>query len=339
MSWTTMEGWSGRIWVAENGKRTFYIRQVRDGKRWDVSTKCSTLRAALNELGRFEMDPEAYRPQGSGARLVLNESLIEAYAKWCRESGENTDPRWVEAKKRYLHWWAECFDLRPLTNMKLSRILECLDGQVSRADRIKSLKHLYSWLRQTDQLLKAEDPTLDALPVPQSRPEQDTTGESKVISEDDFRKVLPKLPPMIADACRVLAGTGCHLSEVLRLIQSGKIEERPLPALPVLCFRHKGGHLHRVEVVASVADAAKRIIGGRVPGRSTVYHAIDRACASAGVEPWTPGRFRHTFATSAIGRGVPAHEVALALGHRGAFTTLKWYATTAVAPRVAGGYE
>src|SRR5438132_8493938 len=99
MSWTTVEGWSGRVWVSETGKRTFYIRQVRDGKRWDVSTKCSTLRGAGKELERFELNPEAYRPLGSGAALVLNDELIESYAKWCREQTESTDDAWLEAKK------------------------------------------------------------------------------------------------------------------------------------------------------------------------------------------------------------------------------------------------
>jgi hypothetical protein len=84
MAWENVEGWSGRVWVAENGKRTFYIRQVREGKRWSVSTRCSTLRAALKELERFEMDPQAYRPLGSTPTLVLNEELIERYAKWCK---------------------------------------------------------------------------------------------------------------------------------------------------------------------------------------------------------------------------------------------------------------
>jgi integrase len=334
MAWENVEGWSGRVWVAENGKRTFYIRQVREGKRWSVSTRCSTLRAALKELERFEMDPAAYRPLGSTPTLVLNEELIERYAKWCKDMTDARDDAWLEAKKRYLFWWAECFDLKPLNTMKLSRILDCLEGQVSRADRIKSLKHLYSWLRQTDQVSKAEDPTLDALPVPQSRPEQDSRG-SKVISEADFRAVLPKLDPVAADICRFLAGTGCHLAEALRFMRAGSVERER----PVVAFLHKGGHTHRVEVLPATAEAARRLLGAPVPGRSTVYHAIARACLEAGVEAWTPGRFRHTFATRAVSMGVPPASIALALGHRGSFTTLKWYATTAVAPRVAGGYE
>jgi integrase len=338
MAWTSVEGWAGRVWVSETGKRTFYIRQVRGGKRWDVSTKCSTMRAALKELERFEMDPEHYRPQGSDARLVLNDALIEDYARWCVSVTEATDPAWLSAKKRYLRWWGECFDLRPLNNMKLSLVLDCLDGQAARADRIKSLKHLYSWLRQTDQIAAADDPTLDTLPVPQSRPEQDTSGTSKVIPEDAFRRTLPHLPLIVADVCRLCAAIGCHVSEALRFMLNGRIEERE-GAAPVLCFRHKGGHIHRVEVSPAVLCVARRLLLSGPPTRDAVYKAVRRACSRAGVEPWSPGCFRHTFATNAIARGVPPHDVARALGHTSSPTTLRWYATTAVAPRVLGGYE
>ena len=139
MSWTTVDGWNGRVWVSVSGKRTFYIRQMRDGKHWDVSTKCSTMRAAQKELERFEQDPTSYRPLGAGAQLVLNDDLIDTYAKWCLEHTEATDPRWLEAKKRYLRWWKDQLDYRALPSVKLSLILAKLDGQVARADRIKAL--------------------------------------------------------------------------------------------------------------------------------------------------------------------------------------------------------
>jgi integrase len=339
MAWTTVEGWSGRVWVDTKGKRTFYIRQYRDGKRWDVSTKCSTLRGAMAELGRFEQDPSAYRPAGSGEQLVLNQALVERYAQWCLDNTESTDYRWLEAKRRYLAWWTDQLAGKALNTVTLSRLLQCLEGQPSRKDRIVSIKHLYSWLRKTDQLSASDDPTLDALSVPQGKPEQDTTGESKVITEEDFRTTLPKLPAAIADLCRVMAGTGCHLSEALRLMETGSAKDNDPEDGGVIAFRHKGGHIHRVAVADSVLEAAKRLIGAKVPARETVYRAIRAACAAAGVEQWTPGRFRHTFATSAISRGVMPEAVALALGHKGKTTSLKWYATTAVAPRVDGGYE
>ena len=339
MAWTTEQGWPGRVWVSERGTRTYYIRQYRDGKRWDVSTKCSTRRGAEKELVRFEQDPEAYRPAGSGEQLVLDEKLVEAYAKWCSSETESTDARWLSAKKRYLNWWTEQLRGRPLERVTLSRLLECLDGQPSRRDRIVTIKHLYSWLRRTDQISAANDPTLDALPVPQGKPEQDTSGESKVINEADFRAVLPLLPATVADLCRVMAGTGCHLSEALRLMATGTAKDHNPGDGGVLSFRHKSGHIHRVEVSDPVLEAAKRIIGIRPPSRETVYRAIGLACEKAKVEPWTPGRFRHTFATSAINRGVSPAALALALGHKGSATGLRWYATTAVAPKVDGGYD
>jgi integrase len=338
MAWVTVEGWAGRVWVADNGKRTFYIRQYRDGKPWEVSTKCSRLPGALKELDRFEKDPAGYRPQGVGEQLVLDEQLITRYRAWCedtaRQDGKELDPRWLDAKERYLGWWAEQLKGRPLGAVKLSRILELLVGTTSRRDRTVSIKHLYSYLRQTDQLAAAEDPTLDALPVAQSKPEQDSTGESKVIPEADFRAALPHLDPVFADACWMMAGTGCHLSEVIRYIKLGVCEEGQ-----VLGFRHKGGHIHRVRVALPTWEAAKRLKAQAwAPSRKAFYDAINKACGAAKVEPWTPGRFRHTFATTAIASGVDPEAVARALGHKCSATTLRWYATTAVVQGAQGGY-
>lgn len=337
MAWITVEGWSGRVWEAAKGKRTFYIRQVRDGKRYDVTTGKSTLRAAMDELNKFDKDPEKYGQPAN--RVVLCEQLIVKYGRWCVEQAErpNTDARWVEIKQSYLRWWMEYFDGKPLTSITLARILDGLDGQPGRANRIKAIKHLYSYLRQTDQITADQDPTLKTLSVPQCKPEQDVTGKSKVIPEEDFRKALPLMHPVLADMCRLQAGTGCHISEALRFMKNGHVDE-DRAGLPLLAWRHKGGHIHRQEVSKGVAEVAKRLLGKSVP-EANLHRAIKNACEKAGVTPWTPGRFRHTFATNAVNSGVPAHQVALALGHRGSVTTLKWYATTAVAPRVAGGYE
>jgi integrase len=225
--------------------------------------------------------------------------------------------------------------------VSLSRLLDLLDGQTSRKDRIVSIKHLYSWLRQTDRIVAADDPTLDALPVPQAKKSQDVRG-SKVIPESDYRAVLPHLSAAVADACRVMAATGCHLSEVIRLIKSGTVEDGEKHGLAdgdVLGFLHKGGHVHRVATHTSVGDAVRRLkASGWAPARETFYREIREACVKAGVVPWTPGRFRHTFATRAVAGGVDPAAVALALGHTSPATTLSWYATTAVAPRVDGGY-
>lgn len=333
MAWITVEGWSGRVWVADNGKRTFYIRQRREGKRWDASTRCSTLRAALKELERFEADPVNYKPLGSGEQLVLDDDLIEKYRTWCRTNTDSKDERHLAAKCRYLNWWKEQLDERPLVSVRLAAIHEILGELPARKDRIVAIKHLYAYLRKTGQIKAGEDPTLNTLSVPQSQPEQDTSGKSKVIPEDAFRKTLPFMVPEVADCCRLMAGIGCHVSEVLKFIKSGSVEGN------VLGFLHKNGHVHKLEVPEDIAAAARRLkASGWALARETIYKAIRRACDEAEVEPWTPGRFRHTFATTALEKGIDPVACAVALGHDPR-TMLRFYATHAVRKSVAAGYS
>lgn len=332
MAWTNVEGWHhGRVWRGADGKPVFYIRKRRGAKVYNVSTKCSTLRAALRELDRWELDPEHYSPAGSEDQLVLNDTLIDRYALWCEASTKSRDARWREAKRRYLAWWSEKLAGRNLKTLQLSVIHEALVGASDLAKRIIAIKHLYTYLRTTGQLGAAQDPTLDALPVPQSTPSQDGPGGSKVIPQADFTAALALLPEPYADACRMMAGTGCHLSEVIRFASEGTIEAGP-PA--ILGFLHKGGHHHRIPVEPEVVEAAKRIRARPPLARETTYKAIRRACRDAKVDAWTPGRFRATFATRAIEAGYTPPQVALYLGHKSQATTLGWYATTAVPQQV-----
>jgi integrase len=200
---------------------------------------------------------------------------------------------------------------------------------------VASIKHLYSYLRRTAQLTAQQDPTLHALRVPAGRPAQDANG-SKVIEQKDVDTVLPRLDAWSRDACTLMMNTGCHLSEVYRFAKAGAIEPRADGSgSAVLGFVHKGGHVHRIEVSQSLAKVAERLKGAsQPPSRNVVYRRILAACREARVAPWTPGRFRHTFATRAVQRGANPQAVALYLGHRSSATTLRWYSTTAVAPRV-----
>ena len=52
MAYSNMSGWPGRVWTEQHGQEDFYIRQMRNGKRYSASTRCSTLRAALREVRR-----------------------------------------------------------------------------------------------------------------------------------------------------------------------------------------------------------------------------------------------------------------------------------------------
>lgn len=324
MSWTKEAAWTaGPVWVDAEGRKTYYIRQRRGAKRYHVTTKARTVRGAMRELERFEKDPEAYRPAGSEEALLLTPALIARYRSWCESKPH--DPRWLRAKELHLDWWQFELDGKDLARVTLTQILEALEGSRDRAKRIVTIKHLYAYLRQTDQLDAGDDPTLDALPVPQAKSSQDERG-SKVIDDAAYEAVLPLLPAPVADACRIMRATGIHLSEVARMRVEGE----------VLTVAHKGGHDHRMAVDAEVAAAARRLLGAKLPSRNVFYRHVKAACEKANVEPWTPGRFRHSFATRAVAGGANPQAVALYLGHRSAATTLKWYSTTAVAPMVNG---
>jgi integrase len=311
--------------------RTYHIRASRGGRRYDVSTRCHTLRAAVGELAKFEADPDSYRAKGREHRATLTPELVARYVAWC-QAKQPLDPRWIRIKERHLEWWAQQLRGRPLDSVRLADLHAALRGISWTRDRIVAIKHLYSFARRQGLITADGDPTTHgALPTPSSRPAQDT-GPSKVISEADYRAVLPLLPAATADVVRVMAGTGLHLTEIMRgLAVEGEA---------VLVVKHKGGHVHRVQVPAAVAEAARRlVVAGQVrglPGRESVFRHIREACAAARVTPWTPGRFRHTYATRAVAAGANPAAVALALGHRSAATSLRWYATTAVAPAVPG---
>jgi hypothetical protein len=61
MAWVkgTAGAWEGsRVWQDRDGHRTYVIRRQVGGKRYEVSTRCTRLRAALVQLEKFEQDPE-----------------------------------------------------------------------------------------------------------------------------------------------------------------------------------------------------------------------------------------------------------------------------------------
>ena len=67
----------GRIWCDDRGRNVYVIRKQVNGKRYEISTRSHTERAALEQLKRFEADPEGYDPRGviQEEPILLTESL------------------------------------------------------------------------------------------------------------------------------------------------------------------------------------------------------------------------------------------------------------------------
>ena len=236
----------GRIYWAGVDQRgrlkdpTYYIWKRISGQLYQLSTRCSTGRAAVKELERFESDPTNYQaggqpPTPSSAPIYLTEDLSKSYLTWCRdrEDPKPNSPKWLDKQKRYLAWWSEQLkgiDLRKATlDAHIEPALSSDPGEAkkssgksTRAKRIAVLKGLYSYMRlQQDArkagfgILVAEDPTFGRLKVPQSDPNKRKIKD-KAVPKANILKVIKQLSGHWKDALTVQSGTGWHVTEVER---------------------------------------------------------------------------------------------------------------------------
>jgi len=169
--WEKWEGGWSR--ARKDGRKVYHIRRTVNGRAYAISTGCTTLKAAMEHLKKFEADPAGYRP-GGDEPVFLDERLIEELLIWSRDVKRNS-PRHIYQQGRYLAWWAEVLRGVDLRRASLQdHILPPLEvAGTARQQRIAIIKVVYSFLRKAVHRIKtAEDPTFGQLMVPQSKPEQ-----------------------------------------------------------------------------------------------------------------------------------------------------------------------
>lgn len=303
-----------------------------DGERYEVNTRATTTKGALEQLKLFEADPANYSPGGgrTGERLELDDTLTAPFLAWSLETKHNT-PKWVGQQTEYLAWWSEKLGAKDLRRLDLARdILPALEGAPARGHKIAVLKVFFSWLVKEKRLLTpAQDPTFRQLAVPQARPEQWT--RSKAFTKEAFEKLRAGLDGHWRDGVDVLAGTGWHVTELVRFVRGGKMQVHPNNGETVLlCPQTKSGEPLRTEVSADVATAAKRL---RARQSFDPWKFSD-AVRAASRQKISPGQFRHAVATWAIDAGADPAAVAAFLNHKSDRTTRKFYATHAVAKKI-----
>ncbi len=331
------------------GRPTFIVEKRLGDRRWHFSLRVHTIGAALQEVQHFEADPDGYLAgRGRDNALRFDESLRDAFFKWSAEERHNT-PKWVAEQKRYLAWWVEELgDGCDLRRVDLGRdVMPALDGTPCRAPKIAVLKCFYAWLRTERHIIEpAEDPTFGKLKMPQSDPAQWKTV--KAFTPEQFEKVRAAVGPGIySDAMTVQAGTGWHVTELVRFARSGAVEElppaadaaegQPKPEGAVLvCPVTKGGEMLKTRVSKAVGDAARALLEAGTINRRNYDTALREANEKAGLAPGTVsgGRFRHSIATWAVNAGTDPKDVASFLGHKSARTTRRFYATHAVPAKV-----
>lgn len=324
-------GWIHR---QKNGRELFIIEKRINGKRFSLSTRAHSLRAALKQLERFEADPHGYRPEGPEpeAPIRMSAKLIDDYRTWQLEV-KGVTPKHASETENLLEDWLEDLGVADLRKVTLrDHIKPALDRRrTCRPHRIIAIKAFYGWLRKERHLLiSAQDPTLD-LPVPQARPEK--WVRRKAVPLDVVVAVAAILEPDYRDMITVLAGTGWHVTEIERFIRRPESEivyARSEDTLATLVTRHKNRELTRVPVTdPDVLAAAERLRArGRVPKKANA--AVKQACAKAKVKAFTLGVMRHSVATWAIERKAIPALVSEFLGHKDPRTTKRFYTDVAV---------
>jgi integrase len=328
--------WDGGYIHKDARRREVYvIRQQVNGKRYEVSTRTFSVRAALDQLKRFQADPENYDPRGEERPdpIHLDEKLAREYLVYSRNEKENSRG-WVTEQRALLAWWAERLkgvDLR-CASVRDS-ILPALEGVPGKPHKVAVLKAVYTWLRKVRREISLdEDPTAAGgltIPVPkrQSRP-------TKAIPREHVELAREHLVGIWRDALDLQAETGWHVTEVQRFTTGGSIEppapsQREMGVAGVLVVEHKSGEQHRTAVSTKTLNAAQRLHDRGGFSIAWYHRAVKAASRAAGIRPFGPGRMRHSVATWAVDAGADIATVSTFLGHMSARTTKKFYATHA----------
>jgi hypothetical protein len=318
------------------------LRRSLRGRRYEVSLRVTTEIAALEQLARFERNPEGWHPAPAELPpLLLDDELVKGFLEYSKKKGNSK--AWRIEQKRVLGWWADQLagvDLRKRDGYDplVLSIEPALAKTKSTALFIRVLKAFCTWLRFDKHLLDlGSDPVAGRLRAPIARPAQ--WDESRVIPLGHVGKAIEHLAPAYRDALDVLLGTGWHVREVVRFAEAGLVDQVPpgreLEGTAVITTpRTKRGNPLRSIVSADVEASARRVRDRGVLSEQYLRRAIAKACAAAKVEPFGPGSFRHTVATFAVNAGVDLKSCADFLNHLSEETTKRFYATHAIPRKV-----
>lgn len=286
----------GYIRYDAKGRATYYIAQMRDGRRYHFSTGQHNPKNAYLELVKFDANPPAYRRGGTAdghEPLYMTASLVDEYVAFCErpedEEGAENTPDWVKRKRSVLEWWMKKFaDERgralDLRNIPPSFITTILDGRrdevrpkqwkvepaTDKRTKRNVIKRFYSWLRQVRrEVSRDQDPVMD-LPVGKGRSSISQAGVRKdLVKPEHVKKVIEhgiERSVLYAHVLAVQAGTGWHTTEMMRFVARGSVEpipegaEEPGCVAQLVCPKHKSGKEHRTKVQQNVLDAAQALL-------------------------------------------------------------------------------
>ena len=310
----------------------FWIDKVVHGRRYRLSTRCSTPEAALDEFRRWESNPSGYLPR-SATGSSWDDAAI-AYLKHAETIQQNSEV-WIEKKEAYLAAFGSwtrggsrvfasldsftAQDIRDfLAALNAGKVTDGKSGAATFNRALASLKGLMRWARDVARLtINRADEEVQL--VTEDRAQK----LPKALSESTWRPLLKELDPRWRAAATVQLGAGLRYGEVARLTQAAIHPH----AIHVGLAKGRRGRTIPASTV-TVAAARRLVALGGVPddAGSQFNHRLEVASKRAGlpVAPTTHA-FRHTYAVVTLrallraGQGLP--ELQARLGHASIKTT------------------
>lgn len=316
------------------GAEVYVLERWVRGEHFHVSTRCTSLRAAMKHLERFEASPQQYlrEERRAAAGLVLTGELVEQWTEFAKREG--LTPKYTNETVRMLGDWTENFDGADLRHLTRADVERGLKGRGQRMHRIIALKTFFTWLRSTEGLITtSEDVTVDVA-VPQGTPEKHV--RRKATDRAVVAAAFPHLEFREAAVLQLLCATAWHVEEVRRFAEVGELAAGAGDVLAVAQVRHKSGELTRTPLKHALHVFAAESVraGGRLPETRWLNKQLWKGCAAAGVPKFRLGHMRHTVLTWAKDAGASMEDLAEFAGHKSPVTTRRFYVDQAV-PTVA----
>jgi integrase len=346
----------GRVSKRRDGRLRWHIERQVGHERYRIALDVRDPDSALAQLALFDLDPAGYAGRYAPEPVEgvgVDADRVEAFDGYLKGQGRTL--RYRRNVAVYLNQWIEALGARPLGKVRLADLHAALDAAgTARKHRIIALKSFCAWLRETGQIERSADPTLD-LKVPPPRPEKAVREKGysmehvaaiyRAVDEQDVRDVL----------C-IRAKTGMHETEIGRVVRGDCIVREAPDACgiaAVIRFVHKSGRVHVQSIDAQALAAVRRLQErwAAIPAADRPEDAIDNArlrrcigvaAQRAGVEAIKPGELRHSFVTwreharlvAPVAGGVDLARIAEIIGHQSVRTTRTYYDNLSMPPMI-----
>lgn len=300
------------------------------------------------EVERVRMVEQMMREHLSREQMHLLRDALESVFFQTDESSADNDKcidMFLDAKrvenlsKRTLAYYESeirkcvAFCNKPIRFIDANDIRRCLSGMMERGcspvtvnNTRRVLSTFFQWLENEDIIRKS--------PVKRTKALKEERGDKRPFTDEDVAKMRKACTDVRDRAIlEMLISSGMRVSELCGINRADvNMHERECEVLGKgnkrrMCYFSAEAELYLNEYLNSRTDdgealfVAKNRKGARL-GKSAIEKAMRDLGRNAGVSNVHPHRFRRTFATNKLRRGMKLEEIQQLLGHSNIETTL-----------------